>query len=124
MMDGDTLEPLRVESTRGTTCDTGEYHQEPRVASIVASHHHPEFVVNVKETGQIMLVDCKTTHSKCLGYLVVQIRISRRMRRSSCLGIVSFTMADSTPQGGTSSSPQTLATASLSSTPKTVRPRP
>ena len=33
--------------------DTQEYHPEPRVASIVASHFKPEFVVNVKETGKI-----------------------------------------------------------------------
>ena len=57
IMNGDTLEPLKVVSTRGMTVDTQEFHPEPRVASIVASHFHPEFVVNVKETGQILLVD-------------------------------------------------------------------
>ncbi|MCP5266811.1 MAG: c-type cytochrome [Burkholderiaceae bacterium] len=57
IMKGDTLEPLKIQSTRGTTVDTQEYHPEPRVASIVASHHKPEFVVNVKETGKILLVD-------------------------------------------------------------------
>jgi len=57
LMDGDTLEPLRIESTRGTTVDTQEYHPEPRVAAIVASHQHPEFIVNVKETGRILLVN-------------------------------------------------------------------
>jgi nitrite reductase (NO-forming)/hydroxylamine reductase len=57
IMDGATLEPLKVVSTRGMTVDTQEYHPEPRVASIVASHYHPEFVVNVKETGQILLVN-------------------------------------------------------------------
>ena len=56
-MDGDTLEPIRIESTRGMTVDTQEYHPEPRVAAIVASHEHPEFIVNVKETGKILLVD-------------------------------------------------------------------
>lgn len=56
IMEGDTLEPLKVVSTRGMTVD-GEYHPEPRVASIVASHIKPEWVVNVKETGQILLVD-------------------------------------------------------------------
>jgi nitrite reductase (NO-forming)/hydroxylamine reductase len=30
---------------------------EPRVAAIVASHEHPEWIVNVKETGQILLVN-------------------------------------------------------------------
>jgi len=56
IMDGDTLEPLKIVSTRGVTVDTQEYHPEPRVAAIVASHHAPEFVVNVKETGKILLV--------------------------------------------------------------------
>lgn len=57
LMDGDTLEPLKVVSTRGMTVDTQEYHPEPRVAAIVASHEHPEFIVNVKETGKILLVN-------------------------------------------------------------------
>ncbi|MBL8670672.1 MAG: c-type cytochrome [Alphaproteobacteria bacterium] len=57
IMNGDTLEPLKVVSTRGMTYDTQEYHPEPRVAAIVASHFHPEFVVNVKETGQILMVN-------------------------------------------------------------------
>jgi len=57
VMDGHTLEPLKVVSTRGMTVDTQEFHPEPRVASIVASHYHPEFVVNVKETGKILLVN-------------------------------------------------------------------
>ena len=56
IMEGDTLKPLKVVSTRGMTVD-GEYHPEPRVASIVASQIKPEWVVNVKETGQILLVD-------------------------------------------------------------------
>ena len=57
IMNGDTLEPLKIVSTRGMTVDTQEYHPEPRVAAIVASHKHPEFVVNVKETGQVLLVN-------------------------------------------------------------------
>lgn len=57
IMDGDTLEPKKVVSTRGMTYDTGEYHPEPRVAAILASHFRPEFIVNVKETGNILLVD-------------------------------------------------------------------
>ncbi len=56
-MDGDTLEPLKVVSTRGMTVDTQEYHPEPRVAAIVASHQHPEFIINVKETGKILLAN-------------------------------------------------------------------
>jgi nitrite reductase (NO-forming)/hydroxylamine reductase len=59
IMDGATLEPIKVVATRGMTYDTQEYHPEPRVASIVASHYNPEFVVNIKETGQILLVNYK-----------------------------------------------------------------
>ncbi len=57
IMNGDTLEPLKVVSTRGMTVDTQEYHAEPRVASIVASHYKPEFIVNVKETGKTLMVN-------------------------------------------------------------------
>ena len=57
IMEGDTLEPLKIVSTRGMTVDTQEYHPEPRVAAIVASHQHPEFIVNIKETGKILLVN-------------------------------------------------------------------
>jgi nitrite reductase (NO-forming)/hydroxylamine reductase len=57
IMDGDTLEPLKIQSTRGMVYDTQEFHPEPRVASILASHYRPEFIVNVKETGKILLVD-------------------------------------------------------------------
>ncbi|MBD3660855.1 MAG: nitrite reductase, partial [Arenibacter algicola] len=58
IMDGDTLEPLKTVSTRGYTVDDpAEYHPEPRVAAIVASHYHPEFIVNIKETGKILLVN-------------------------------------------------------------------
>jgi len=57
VMDGDTLKPKKIVSTRGLTVDTSEYHPEPRVAAIVASHEHPEFIVNVKETGKVKMVD-------------------------------------------------------------------
>ena len=57
IMDGQTLEPKKVVGTRGMTVDPQEYHPEPRVAAIVASHAHPEFIVNVKETGKIKLVN-------------------------------------------------------------------
>ena len=59
IMNGDTLEPMKIVSTRGMTVDTQEYHPEPRVASIVASHFKPEFIVNVKETGKTLMVDYK-----------------------------------------------------------------
>ena len=57
IMDGPTLKPLKIVSTRGPTVDTQEYHPEPRVAAIVASHEHPDFIVNVKETGRVLMVD-------------------------------------------------------------------
>jgi len=57
LMNGDTLEPLKVVSTRGTTVDTQEFHPEPRVAAIVASHEKPEFIINVKETGKVLMMD-------------------------------------------------------------------
>jgi len=57
IMKGDTLEPLKVMATRGMTVDKQDYHPEPRVAAIVASHFKPEFVVNVKETGKVLMVD-------------------------------------------------------------------
>ncbi len=57
IMDGDTLKPKQIVSTRGMTVDTQEYHPEPRVAAIIASHEHPEFIVNVKETGKVLMVN-------------------------------------------------------------------
>ncbi len=63
IMKGDTLEPLKIMSTRGMTVDTQEFHPEPRVAAIVASHFKPEFVVNVKETGKILMVNYKDVNN-------------------------------------------------------------
>ena len=57
IMNGDTLEPLKIMATRGMTVGDQEFHPEPRVASIVASHFKPEFLVNVKETGKTLLVN-------------------------------------------------------------------
>lgn len=57
IMDGFTLEPIKIVSTRGITVDTQEYHPEPRVAAIVASHQHPEFIINVKEIGKVLMVN-------------------------------------------------------------------
>lgn len=57
ILDGQTLEPLKVVNTRGFTYDTQEYHPEVRVASIVASHFDPEWVINLKESGHVTLVD-------------------------------------------------------------------
>lgn len=63
IMKGDTLEPIKVVATRGMTVDTQEYHPEPRVAAIVASHFKPEFVVNVKETGKILMVNYRDVNN-------------------------------------------------------------
>ncbi|MBP9681699.1 MAG: c-type cytochrome [Bacteriovorax sp.] len=57
IMNGSSLEPLKIVSTRGNVVGTQEYHPEPRVAAIVASHEHPDFIVNVKETGKILMVN-------------------------------------------------------------------
>jgi len=57
IMDGLTLEPFKVVSTRSYTYDTEEFHPEPRVAAIVASHFKPEWIVNIKETGQVWMVN-------------------------------------------------------------------
>lgn len=57
IMKGDTLEPLKIVGTRGMTVDTQEYHPEPRVAAIIGSHEKPEFIINVKETGKVLMVN-------------------------------------------------------------------
>lgn len=55
--EGDTLKPLKVVATSGIASETNEFVREARVAAIVASHYKPEFMVNVKETGKVMMVD-------------------------------------------------------------------
>jgi len=57
IMDGPTLKPLKIVSTSGMTVDKQDFLREARVAAIVASHYRPEFVVNVKETGKIFMVN-------------------------------------------------------------------
>lgn len=57
IMDGDTLKPRKIVSTRGMVVGTQDYHPEPRVAAIVSSHYNPEFFINVKETGMVYAVD-------------------------------------------------------------------
>ncbi|MBK8955261.1 MAG: c-type cytochrome [Saprospiraceae bacterium] len=58
IFDALTLEPLSVTHTSGEACDgEKEFVEEARVASIVASHTDPLWVVNVKETGMVWLVD-------------------------------------------------------------------
>jgi nitrite reductase (NO-forming)/hydroxylamine reductase len=63
IMDGDTLEPKKIVATRGMTVDTQDYHPEPRVAAIVASHEHPEFIINVKETGKVLMANYEDIHN-------------------------------------------------------------
>jgi len=55
--EGDTLKPLKIVVTSGIASETNEYVKEARVAAIVASHYKPEFMVNVKETGKVVIVD-------------------------------------------------------------------
>jgi nitrite reductase (NO-forming)/hydroxylamine reductase len=62
-LDADTLEPLKIVSTASYTYDQEVFTREARVASIVASHYKPEWVINVKETGQIWLYDYSDVHS-------------------------------------------------------------
>jgi nitrite reductase (NO-forming)/hydroxylamine reductase len=55
--DGLTLEPLAVHSVEGTAFDTGEALSEVRIASIVASHFDPVWVMGLKESGHVGIVD-------------------------------------------------------------------
>jgi nitrite reductase (NO-forming)/hydroxylamine reductase len=55
LLDGQTLEPLKLVSTRGYTSRGHRYHPEPRVSDIAGSRAHPEFVAQIKETGQVFL---------------------------------------------------------------------
>ena len=57
VVDGLTLEPKKLVRTSGYTYDTNEYLPEVRVASIVASHFDPLWVVSLKESGYVALVD-------------------------------------------------------------------
>jgi nitrite reductase (NO-forming)/hydroxylamine reductase len=57
VLDGKTLEPLKQISTASYTYDEGVFTREARVAAIIANHHKPEWVINIKETGQVWLYD-------------------------------------------------------------------
>ncbi len=57
VMDALTLEPLKVVNTSGKMLGDGEFLEEARVAAIVSSHKDPLWIVNVKETGMVWLVD-------------------------------------------------------------------
>jgi len=54
--DAETMEPLKVVSTRGVNVD-GEYVNEARVAAIYTTPNQPTFLVAVKELGQMWQVD-------------------------------------------------------------------
>ncbi len=55
--DGTTLKPLAMHPVTSDTYDTHEPLKEVRVASIVASHYDPLWVVSLKEAGYVGLVD-------------------------------------------------------------------
>jgi nitrite reductase (NO-forming)/hydroxylamine reductase len=55
--DGLTLEPLQVTNVEGAAIDTGEELEEVRVAAIVASHFDPVWVLALKESGHVGIVD-------------------------------------------------------------------
>ncbi len=57
VMDGLTLEPLKIVSTVTYEKGTGARVEAARVAAILASEHKPEWIVNVKEAGQTWIVD-------------------------------------------------------------------
>lgn len=56
IMDGETLEPLKVVSSRGINVD-GEYVNEARVAAIYTTPLEPTWIVAIKELGQMWQVD-------------------------------------------------------------------
>jgi nitrite reductase (NO-forming)/hydroxylamine reductase len=55
--DGLTLEPKGMQNVLTPAYDTKEELKEVRVASIVASHTEPLWVINLKESGHVALVD-------------------------------------------------------------------
>lgn len=57
VLDGHTLEPLKMIGTAGYERGAGNYVEEARVAAIVASHFGPEWIVNIKEAGQTWFID-------------------------------------------------------------------
>ncbi len=56
IMDAETMEPLKVVSTRGVNVD-GKYVNEARVAAVYNTPNAPTWVVAIKELGQIWQVD-------------------------------------------------------------------
>lgn len=56
ILDAETMEPLKVVSTRGVNVD-GEYVNEARVAAVYNTPNAPTWMVAVKELGQMWQVD-------------------------------------------------------------------
>ena len=56
ILDAETMEPLKVVSTRGVSVD-GEYVNEARVAAVYNTPKAPTWIVAVKELGQLWQVD-------------------------------------------------------------------
>ncbi|MCC7383246.1 MAG: c-type cytochrome [Deltaproteobacteria bacterium] len=55
--DGQTLEPKQVVNVLTPAYDNNEVLKEVRVAAIVASHYEPIWIVNLKESGHVAIVD-------------------------------------------------------------------
>ena len=55
LLDGASLAPIKLVSTRGRTANGDRYHPEPRVTDVAGSHAHPEFIAHIKETGRVYL---------------------------------------------------------------------
>ncbi|MFM7120198.1 MAG: cytochrome D1 domain-containing protein, partial [Gammaproteobacteria bacterium] len=64
LLDGRTLEPLRLVPTRSYpragAPGPQRYHPEPRATDIIGSRAHPEFIASIKETGQFLRVPFAT----------------------------------------------------------------
>lgn len=57
ILDGQTLEPKKLVSTRSFTYDTNEFVNEARVAAIIAGHKDSVWIANIKEAGYIWTID-------------------------------------------------------------------
>ncbi len=55
LLNGKTLEPLQLVSTRGRAASDGRYNPEPRVTDVAGSYLRPEFIAQIKETGRTYL---------------------------------------------------------------------
>ncbi len=64
VFDGLTLEPIKMVSTVSYVKGAGELVQEARVAAIVASEDSPEWILNVKESGQTWFVNYSNVDKK------------------------------------------------------------